>query len=84
MTLTGKAWMILASGIIAYDLACPVGQTLSAGCQHAHRQRPWLTRTVVAYLAAHLLGWLPRRVDVLTQLANSSPTRRRIGRNIHV
>lgn len=65
-----RAWIILAGGILAYDLACPPGETLSEGMGRYHQARPWLTRTVVVYLAVHLLGWWPSRGDPLHVLTN--------------
>ncbi len=63
-----RAWLALAAGVLAWDVACPAGQTLSAGAARYHQARPWLTRAVVAYLAAHLLGAIPARGDPLNYL----------------
>ena len=32
-------------------------------------RRPWVTRLVVIYLAAHLLNLVPQRIDPLNRLA---------------
>ncbi|WP_133165002.1 DUF7427 family protein [Mycolicibacter virginiensis] len=63
-----RAWLAVAAGVLAWDVACPAGQTLSAGAARYHQQRPWLTRGVVLYLAAHLLGVWPSRGDPLNYL----------------
>lgn len=63
-----RAWLVLGAGVLAWDLACPHGQTLSAGCARYHQARPWITRGIVLDLAAHLLGIIPARGDPLNYL----------------
>lgn len=58
-----RAWLALAGGVLVYDLASPSGETLSEGMGRYHTARPWLTRLGVAIVAAHLLDWLPARLD---------------------
>lgn len=65
MSPSDRAWLGLAAGVAAWDLSCPHGETLSAGVSRYHRSRPWLTRFVIGYVAAHLLDWLPDRFDLL-------------------
>lgn len=67
MTPSDWAWIGLAVGVGVYDMASPPGHTLSEGMTRYHRTRPWLTRAIIAYLVAHLLDWLPDRLDPLTQ-----------------
>lgn len=65
---------MLAAGVTAWDLAG--AETLSAAAGRYHQRRPWLTRGVVLYLAAHLLGIIPARGDplhVLTALKRPRP-----------
>lgn len=61
-----RAWLTLAASITAWDLCGR--ETLSAAACRYHRARPWLTRAVILYLAAHLLGVVPARGDPLHQL----------------
>lgn len=50
----------------AWDLLGP--ETLSSAAGRYHQTRPWLTRTVVTYLALHLLSLIPARGDPLCLL----------------
>lgn len=63
------AWVSLAIGVIAYDVACPAGQMLSEGVDRYLDCRPWVTRTVIAVVALHLANVLPSRFDPFHQLA---------------
>lgn len=54
---------MLAAGVTAWDLCGR--ETLSAAAGRYHQARPWLTRAVITYLAAHLLGIIPARGDPL-------------------
>lgn len=60
------AWLTLAAGVAVWDVCG--AETLSAAAGRYHQARPWLTRVVVAYLAAHLLGAIPARGDPLCLL----------------
>jgi hypothetical protein len=68
------AWLTLAAGVAGWDSMCPRGHTLSEGVGRYHQARPWLTRLTVAYLVAHLLDWLPQRVDILHRLTKGRRT----------
>lgn len=61
-----RAWLGLAGAITAWDMLG--AETLSTAADRYHRARPWLTRGVVLYLAAHLLGIIPARGDPLNYL----------------
>lgn len=63
-----RAWLALAGGILAYDLACPPGETLSEGMGRYHQARPWATRIGIAVVALHLLDWLPAKLDPFTSI----------------
>lgn len=65
MAPADHAWLALAAGVAVWDVCCPRGETLSEGMSRYHRRRPWLTRIVVSYIAAHLLDWVPDRFDLL-------------------
>lgn len=65
-----RAWLVLGAGILAWDLTCPPGQTLSDAAARYHRARPWTARLLVAYLAGHLLGWWPACGDPLRAITH--------------
>lgn len=57
-----RAWCVLATGVVAYDLCARDGETLSDGAG----RYPRLPRSlVVAVLALHLLKVVPDRYDPL-------------------
>ena len=60
-----KAWLTLAAGILAYEIAAPRGELMSEGVDRYLEGRPWLTRAVVAAVAGHLLNLTPHRIDPL-------------------
>ncbi|MEZ0366830.1 hypothetical protein ACAG26_24455 [Mycobacterium sp. pUA109] len=60
-----RAWCALVAGVAAWDACCPAGETLSEGMGRWNRCRPVLARLPVAYVALHLLGALPPRLDLL-------------------
>lgn len=61
-----RAWLAGGAVVAVWDLFGP--ETLSAAAGRYHLSRPWLTRTVILYLAAHLLGVIPARGDPLCLL----------------
>ncbi|GFG83408.1 DUF7427 family protein [Mycolicibacter algericus] len=61
MSPADRAWLTLAGGVLAWDMLG--AETLSAAAGRYHQRRPWLTRVVVAHLAAHLLGVVPPVAD---------------------
>ena len=63
------AWLTLAAGIVVYEIAAPPGELLSEGVDRYLVRRPWLTRAVVAVVAAHLLNLIPDRLDPIHQAA---------------
>lgn len=63
VTATDRAWLAIAGAVIAWDITAR--ETLSGAVGRYHQSRPWLTRAVVTYLAAHLLGLIPARGDPL-------------------
>lgn len=58
-----RAWLALGIGIIIWDMCGP--ETLSSASQRYAKAQPHLTLTFVGYLAAHLLGFIPQRIDPL-------------------
>lgn len=53
-----KAWLVLAAGIIAYDLFAPEGETLSEAADRYLLAKPWLTRLAIFTVAHHLANEL--------------------------
>jgi hypothetical protein len=62
-----RAWGVLGLGVLAYELACPVGQTLSEGVDRALERHKLLTTAAVGLTALHLLNVLPSQLDPFTQ-----------------
>lgn len=69
MAAADRAWVALAAGVIAYEVAAPRGELLSEGVDRYLLRRPWLTRLVIAGLAAHLLNFIPVQLDPLHQIS---------------
>lgn len=61
------AWLVLAAGIVGYELACDEDDLLSVVVDRWLVDYPVLTRAVIAAVALHLLNALPPGVDVLAQ-----------------
>lgn len=63
------AWITIAVGIAAYELAAPADELLSQAVDRYRRRHPIIVAGVVLYLAAHLLRAIPPRIDPLHQVA---------------
>ena len=63
------AWIVLAAGIVIYEAACPPNQLMSEAVDRYRARHPFITNTVIAYVALHLLRQWPRRIDPLHQIA---------------
>lgn len=61
------AWLAGGTAVTVWDLFGP--ETLSAAVDRYLARWPWLTRLVIVYLALHLLGVIPDRIDPLVRLA---------------
>lgn len=61
-----RAWLTAGAVVAGWDLIGP--ETLSGAVDRYHHRWPWLTRMVILYLAAHLLGVVPARGDPLSYL----------------
>lgn len=67
----GHAWAVLAVGVSAYEVCCRPGELLSHGVDRARARHPLADVAVhaaVLVTAAHLLRWLPPKVDPYTAL----------------
>jgi hypothetical protein len=58
-----RAWIALATGVLAYDVLAPPSQTLSDGADRYMMNHPWLTRTVAFALAAHVCNLVRPECD---------------------
>ena len=67
MRASEKAWLGLAAGVIAYDVLCPEGETLSEGVDRALERPVYRTVTMgaIAIVGAHLINILPTKIDPL-------------------
>lgn len=63
------AWIVLATGVVLWDVLCPRGELLSQAVDRYRRGRPITTHLSVAYVALHLTRLWPRRCDPLYLLA---------------
>lgn len=63
------AWIAIAVGVLAYEIAAPRGELLSEAVDRYRRRHPILTNGIICYVAAHLMRKLPPRADLLHRLA---------------
>ena len=59
----GRAWGVMAAGIVAYELAAPQGELLSEGVDRALEHNRLLTTAAIGVTALHLLNVIPPRYD---------------------
>ncbi len=55
--------MVLAAGVVAWDVWCVPGETLSEGVDRWLEHHPWLTRVVAALVVGHVVNLIPARAD---------------------
>ena len=70
MRAGNSAWLVLLSGVVAYEAFSPPGELMSEATDRARIAHPILTDLAIAYVALHLLRRWPPRLDPLTQLAS--------------
>lgn len=68
MTPADRAWLTLGTGILAYDLLAPPGETLSEGADRYMLRHRWLVRGVAFALTAHVCNLIPNRFDPIHRL----------------
>ena len=68
MNAADRAWLALAGGVVAYDLAAPPGQTMSEGVDRYLLTHRWLTRAVAFAVTLHLCNLWPIALDPLHHL----------------
>lgn len=62
--LTGEqAWAAIAGFVLVHELSCREGQLLSEAVDRGVVKRPLLTYLAVLTTTAHLLNWLPKKLD---------------------
>jgi hypothetical protein len=64
-------WLGLAVGVVGYEISASSRdwELLSEACDRYRILYPLTTNLTIAYLAAHLLRIIPRRIDPLYLLA---------------
>lgn len=65
MTPSVRAWLVLAAGIIGWDLIAPRGHTLSEQVDRWLISHPRITWMVGLILFSHLMNVVSPRVDVV-------------------
>lgn len=60
-----RAWLTLATGVVAYNLAADDGELMSEGVDRYMLRHPWTTRLVAALVAAHVCNAMPARLDIV-------------------
>ena len=63
------AWLVLSAAVIAYEAAAKQDELLSEAVDRYRDRHPILTKSVIVFLAGHLLRIWPRPIDPLHQLA---------------
>jgi hypothetical protein len=69
MRTSDRAWVVLAAGIVTYEVAAKPEELMSQAVDRYLESRPWITRMAVAIVSAHLLNLIPSRLDPLHHLA---------------
>jgi hypothetical protein len=68
MMPSDRAWITLGFGVLAWDVTCKDGDTLSEAADRYLLRHPWLVRCVAFAVAAHLSNAVPDRYDVVHRL----------------
>ena len=63
MRRSDYAWMAIGTAVLAYEACTDYDDLLSCAVDRYLARHPQLTRAVVIVTAAHLLNWLPERID---------------------
>ncbi|MEV6219782.1 hypothetical protein [Nocardia sp. NPDC051833] len=64
----GHLWLALAGVVTALEVIAPDGELLSEGVDRGMERHPLLVRAAIIMTAAHLLNWLPERLDPFARL----------------
>lgn len=63
------AWLVLGAGVLAHDMFCKQGETLSEGADRAIESHKVLALGAIAVTAAHLANLIPPKIDPIHQFA---------------
>lgn len=63
------AWLVLGAGVLAHDMFCKQGETLSEGVDRALESHKVLALGAIAVTAAHLANIIPPKLDPIHQFA---------------
>lgn len=69
MRTSDRAWIVLAAAIVTYEIVAQPDELMSEAVDRYLETRPWLTRLAVAVVAAHLLNFIPPRIDPIHHIA---------------
>lgn len=70
------AWITMAAGIVAYEIACPPGELLSDATTRYGQSHMFLSSAVIGVVAVHLLRttgllrFIPEQLDLIHLLAS--------------
>lgn len=63
MRPSDRAWIALTTGVVVWDVVCEPGEMLSEASSRYAKAHPVLAYGVIAAVAAHLSGSIPRWAD---------------------
>jgi hypothetical protein len=58
-----RAWVVLIIGIVGYEILAKEGELLSEQIDRWLERHKLFTTAAITITAAHLLNWLPARLD---------------------
>jgi hypothetical protein len=66
MRNSDRAWLALAAGVVAYDLAAADDEQLSAAARRYFKSQPVATASLIVMTSLHLMGGIPSWCDPFT------------------
>lgn len=70
MLTAKRGWTLLVAGIVLYEALCIEDELLSRGFDRLLERHPVWPRLAVILIAAHLVNFIPERVDPVAKLFN--------------
>jgi hypothetical protein len=64
------AWVVLGAAVLAHDVFCREGETLSEGADRALEKNKLMALGGIALVAGHLANAIPPRYDPIHQFAS--------------
>lgn len=58
-----KTWLFMTALVLTHEFVCPPGELLSDGVDRGLQKHPVLVYGFTAVTVAHLLNWLPPKLD---------------------